>query len=359
MICNLLSEISEKGVGNVKKKKIFEAVCLAVVAVGILFILFYAAKINTNKTEEQPTDNTQGTVSASDVEYVRTPDPKVIAVTSEYQDDTAEYRLLLPLIQDCEDFASFEFLIKYNPEVLQFDVYPNDYVAPDISFTTRTVTEIEAGLLQVVGLQPYKERVGQMYFEMISFLVIDEGESGLDFEFVSCKNSKGDEIDCDFTFGFTDSAISIAPDTQADAIVTVDVNTPYYYSRKKDRKEYCGMEMTIHIQPYEKRFVECVLQVTYDPEVLQCSEYTICDVTLLDKLSKKVILQEDGRALIKVYGDGSHFTDPICFHVLSNEEIDLDVSLVSYTDEGGVRENARLVVDMPVKVPVVKDLSAD
>lgn len=339
-----------------KKKKLFEAVCLAVVVAGILFILFYLVKMGTNEPyEQQQAGNTEGTITASDVEYVRTPDPKVIAVVSEYQDDTAEYRLLLPLIQDCEDFASFEFLIKYNPEVLQFDVYPNDYVAPDISFTTRTVTEIEAGLLRVVGLQPYKERVGQMYFEMISFLVIDEGESGLDFEFVSCKNSKGDEIDCDFTFGLTASPISIVPDTQTDAIVTVDVNKPYYYSRKKDRKEYCGMEMTIHIQPYEKRFVECVLQVTYDPDVLQCSEYTVCDVTLLDKLSKKVILQEDGKALIKVYGDGSHFTDPICFHVLSDEEIDLDVSLVSYTDESGVRENAQLVVDMPVKVPVVVD----
>ncbi len=348
--------INRNGVNKLKKKKLFEAVCLAVVVAGILFILFYLVKMGTNEPyEQQQAGNTEGTITASDVEYVRTPDPKVIAVVSEYQDDTAEYRLLLPLIQDCEDFASFEFLIKYNPEVLQFDVYPNDYVAPDISFTTRTVTEIEAGLLRVVGLQPYKERVGQMYFEMISFLVIDEGESGLDFEFVSCKNSKGDEIDCDFTFGLTASPISIVPDTQTDAIVTVDVNKPYYYSRKKDRKEYCGMEMTIHIQPYEKRFVECVLQVTYDPDVLQCSEYTVCDVTLLDKLSKKVILQEDGKALIKVYGDGSHFTDPICFHVLSDEEIDLDVSLVSYTDESGVRENAQLVVDMPVKVPVVVD----
>ena len=342
-----------------KKKKIFEATCLAVVVVGILFILFYLVKTGINISNEQPTENTQGTVTASDVEYVRTPDPKVIAVASEYQNDTAEYCLIQPLIQDCEDFASFEFLIEYNPEVLQFDVYPNDYISPDVSFTTRTVTEIEPGLLRVVGLQPYKERAGQMYFEMLSFLVIGDEDAGLDFEFVSCENSNGTEIDCDFLFGWTDEPITIEPDTQVDAIVKVDVNKPCYYSRKKDRKEYCGMNMTIRIQPYEKRFVECVLQVTYNPAVLQCSEYTICGVALLDKLSTKVMLQEEGKALIKVYGDGSHFTDPICFHVLSKDEINLDISLVSYTDEGGVRENAQLVVDMPVKVPVVKDLSAD
>ncbi len=116
--------------------------------------------------------------------------------------------------------------------------------------------------------------------------------------------------------------------------------------------------MYIYVDSKTEKFVECVLQVTYDPAVLECAD-SVCYFTEEAKLIRDVTIQEPGKILIKVSAFGSYYTNPICFHVLSNEEINLDISLVSYTDEGGVRENAQLVVDMPVKVPVVKDLSDD
>ena len=143
-------------------------------------------------------------------------------------------------------------------------------------------------------------------------------------------------------------------------VVEVNVSTPYYYSNQQEREERCGMSMEISVDPKNKKLDECVLQVLYDPDVLQYKSISLCPSPDVDTLIDEVILTQPGKALIKVSGNTWYsMTKPICFHVLSDEEIDLDISLVSYTDESGVRENAQLVVDMPVKVPVVKDLSAD
>jgi len=113
--------------------------------------------------------------------------------------------------------------------------------------------------------------------------------------------------------------------------------------------------MYVDVDRKNKKLDECILQVLYDPDVLQYMPLSSCPSPDIDTLIGEVILTGPGNALIKVTGNSWYHSNPICFHVLSNEEINLDISLVSYTDEGGVRKNAQLVVDMPVKVPVVKD----
>ncbi len=361
-------KIDRNGVNNLNKKKIFEAVCLAVVVVGILFIFFTFVKTDSNNYDEQPTDNAQGTVTASDVEYVRTPDPKIWALrykhtqisNSETDSASGTYYLIEPIVFDRSDCASFELLLKYNPAVVQFGVYPDAYIPPEASFASTEVTEIEPGLLRVVGLQPLKERNGRLHYEMFSFLVLTAENPDFELERISCKNANGEDLDCRAEYCGTSDTLTFEPDTQTDAVVTVNIDTPSYYKKRSDRKDKYGMSMRVNVQPYEKRFVDCVVQVLYDPQQV---EYFADPIYLYDdgtpELGAKVTVQEPGKLLIKVYGENAICSIPVCFTVLSKDEIDLDISLVSYTDEGGVRENAQLVVDMPVKVPVVKDLSAD
>jgi len=346
------------------KKKIFETVCLSAAVIGILFILFYVVKISANENEEQPTDNAQGTITASDVEYVRTPDPKIRTLrythtqvgNAQTGSESGTYYLIEPIVIDRSDCASFELLLKYNPAVVQFGVYPDAYIPSENSFTSTEVTEIEPGLLRVVGLQPLKERNGRLHYEMFSFLVLTAENPDFEVELISCKNATGEELDCRAEYGGTSNTLKFEPDTQTDAVVTVNVDTPSYYKKRSDRKDKYGMSMRVNVQPYEKRFVDCVVQVLYDPQQV---EYFADPLYLYDdgtpELGAKVTVQEPGKLLIKVYGENAICSIPVCFYVLSKDEIDLDISLVSYTDEGGVRKNAQLVVDMPVKVPVVVD----
>ncbi len=351
---------------NLKKKKIFEAVCLVVVVAGILFILFTLVKTNSDDYEEQPTDNMQGTVSASDVEEVRISDPKIWTLrythtqagNAQAGSEAGTFYLIEPIVFDRSDCAYFELLLKYDPAVVQFDVYPDAYIPPETSLASTEVTELEPGLLRVIGLNPLKERNGRLHYEMFSFLVLSAENPDFEVELISCKNADGEELDCHAEYCGTSDTLTFEPDTQTDAVVTIDVGIPIYYTRRTDRNEESGMEITVNILPYEKRFVDCVVQVLYDPQQVEYFAdplYLYSDGT--PELGAKVTVQEPGKLLITVYGENAIRSIPVCFHVLSKDEIDLDISLVSYTDEGGVRENAQLVVDMPVKVPVAEDLT--
>ena len=348
---------------NKLKKKIDILLLVVVLIFSFSFLLGWASEKNRQLPLQRYMESVNANADVAEDVSVVEAEPTVYVVIAEYAEDNA-YIFASVVIQELPAFQALEVELTYNPDVLQFNVYPESVSRTQWSFQSVDVTDVSPGVLRITCIEPCVKD-WQSVFETLSFQVIGEGEPRFDASLVACKDISGADIDCSFMLGYADEVSALPSERQADeqngyAVPTVklDVSTPAV-GKIKPPEDFAdavsdGMDMqsyypkstiTAHVYPKDYSFENCELLITYDPDVLEYSLIRIVNNQL--KLSDSVLRMEDGEIHLLVSGDGANYTDPIVFNVIGNGNAELNVELLSYTDTSGVREDVQLVADIP------------
>ncbi|MBR2413430.1 MAG: hypothetical protein IKB13_02915 [Clostridia bacterium] len=303
-------------------------------------------------------------VEADDVTGIE-PEPWVCVSIADYAENNA-YIFASVVIQDLPDVKTLEVELTYNPEVLQFNVYPEDITRTERDFQSIQVTEVSPGVLRIACIEPCVKD-WQSVFESVSFLYDGQGEPNFAASLVACKDADGVDIDAEFMLGYANEVSELPSEKQAAdqdgyavPTVKVEVNEPackaadppkdfshavLYGQFMSGHYRSCSMEICVYPKDYS--FENCELLITYNPDVLEYS--LIGYVDGLSKLTDKVLAMEEGKIRLLVYDrlGGALYTDPIGFNVIGSGEAELNVELLSYTDRSGVCADAQLVADIP------------
>ncbi len=301
-------------------------------------------------------------IEADDVTSIET-EPWVYVSIADYAENNA-YIFASVVIQDLFDVQTLEVELTYNPEVLQFNVYPEDVIRAERDFQSIQVTEVSPGVLRIACIEPCVID-WQSVFESVSFLYDGQGEPNFAASLVACKDAGGADIGAEFMLGYANAVSELPSEKQAAdqdgyAVPTVKlaINTPAVGKRKPPEDfadaVSAGMDMqsyypkctiTAHVYPKDYSFENCELLITYNPDVL---EYSLTrTVNMQSKLKDKVLRMEEGEIHLLVSAGATNYTDPVTFNVIGNGDAELNVELLSYTDRSGVREDAQLVADIP------------
>lgn len=351
------------------KKKIDILLLIAVLIFSFSFLLCWAREKNRQLPLQKYMENINARAEEQEDVSVSEAEPTVFLHIAQYLDESEsqsdgktenEYIFVSVVMQEMPELQELAVDFTYNPDVLQFNVYPESISRTQWSFQSVEVTELSPGVLRIACFEPCVKD-WQSVFETLSFKVIGQLEPDFEVSLVACKDINGKDVDCFCNIRYGNEATQLLSEKHSEytvPTVRVSVKEPSHkqkeppadfgdavYEGTNMQGHYNTCEMAFHVYQKDYRFENCELLITYNPDVL---EYSMTrNVNLQDKLKDKVLRMEDSEIQLLISAGGSNYTDPITFNVIGNGNAELNVELLSYRDRSGVRADAQLVADVP------------
>jgi len=163
---------------NKLKKKIDILLLVVVLIFSFSFLLGWASEKNRQLPLQRYMESVNANADVAEDVSVVEAEPTVYVVIAEYAEDNA-YIFASVVIQELPAFQALEVELTYNPDVLQFNVYPESVSRTQWSFQSVDVTDVSPGVLRITCIEPCVKD-WQSVFETLSFQVIGEGEPRFD-----------------------------------------------------------------------------------------------------------------------------------------------------------------------------------
>ena len=233
--------------------------------------------------------------------------------------------------RNCSYFESFEILITYNPEVLQYSaVYP----LPKTEVVKHAIdcTVIQPGKLQVIGNNTCGYG-GSNEFDPFCLKVIGEGDTDISVELVSFKTADGEVESVKFDADIQNFTVEEAPQ------LTLRTHSLREEPYNSTIGRYIAFRFAIENCPDFESFR---VKITYNPEVLEPYRGYPADLEAIMRNSIELTKESDGTLFVDGLKHEDAFKgdfDPFCFKVIGKGDTDISVELVSCKTADGEIEN--------------------
>ena len=230
---------------------------------------------------------------------------------------------------NCSYFESFEILITYNPEVLQYSaVYP----LPKTEVVKHAIdcTVIQPGTLQVIGND---NDCGSNEFDPFCLKVIGNGDTDISVELVSFKTTDGEVENVKFDADIQNFTVEETPQ------LTLKTGKMWAAPYDSDAGQYVSFRFAVVNCPDFESFRA---KITYNPEVLELYRGYPIDFEQIDRNNIEFTEAADGTVIVdglkNEYAYKGEFR-PFCFKVIGKGDTDISVELVSFKTADGEVEN--------------------
>ncbi len=243
-----------------------------------------------------------------------------------------EYVCFNLAVKNCSDPESFELVILYNADVLQYsENYPFTSIAVVRNTTKCTVTE--PGKLSVIGTYNGYGLL-KKEFNPFCFKVIGSGNTDISVELVSFRTADGEVEDV-----VLDTSIENFTATVEAPQLTLKTGKMWAAPCDSDAGQYVSFRFAVENCPDFESFQ---VKITYNPEVLELHPGYPFDLEQVERHNIEFTEKADGTVIVDglkyEYGFMGDF-NPFCLKVIGKGDTDIVVELVSFKTADGEVED--------------------
>ncbi len=247
-------------------------------------------------------------------------------------DMTGHYLGFAISLKNCPDFESFELLITYNPDVLEYSAY---YPFPVNAIVNGCIscTVLEPGQLQVISRD-----AGYDQFDPFCLKAIGSGDTNITVELISWKNADGEIENGQFETAVADMSI-----TNSDIMFLKFKKETVFYTgedAKADPVQYIYFNTIMEHCPDFESFT---MTITYNPEVLRWTLDIPVAADSVETNNLEVIVGDEAGVITLIgtnAGVGNNKFPLFGFEVIGNGYPNVKITPVEWkTDSGTVSNN--------------------